>query len=130
METYSANFIVKNTFAGWDRHIVVIITDSCWSHCSCHCLLALGFSSRRLNLRCLLEPGNHPCFEYCLFVVDRGCCTCLESFIADTFIKVASWAYFNIVVVRWYNLTINQLIKHRQLPNLIIMVFIVTIWVV
>ena len=44
----------------------------------------------------------------------------------DTFIKVASEVYFDIVVVELCNLAINQLVKLLQLPDSIIMVFIVT----
>jgi hypothetical protein len=68
---------------------------------------------------------SHPCFEHCLFVIGRDCCTYLESFIVDTFIKVASEVYFDIIVVKLCNLAINQLVKLPQLLNSIIMVFIV-----
>jgi hypothetical protein len=88
--------------------------------------LAFRFGSHRLDLHCLLGLKSHPCFEHCLFVVGRDCCTYLESFIMDTFIKVASEVNFDIVVVELCNLAINQLVKLLQLPSSIIMVFIVT----
>jgi len=43
----------------------------------------------------------------------------------DTFIKVASEAYFDIVVVELCNLAINQLVMLLQLPSSTIKVFIV-----
>lgn len=48
----------------------------------------------------------------------------------DTFIKVASEEYFDIVVVELCNLAINQLVKLLQLPSSTIKVFIVTMFAV
>jgi len=44
----------------------------------------------------------------------------------DTFIKVASEEYFDIVVVELCNLAINQIVKLLQLPSSTIKIFIVT----